>query len=76
MVTEEYEGVPGEVRVGEVRVVLGLLASVMVEVNVGVGGAAGMKLELLLCFSWRNSMKEAARVGSEGLVARSVSREA
>ncbi len=60
---------------GEVRVVLGVVASVMVEVNVGVGGAA-MMLGLLLCFCWRNSMKAAAMVGSVGLVAKSVRREA
>ncbi len=65
-----------EVRVGEVRVVLGVIASVMVEAKVGVGGAGSRMLELLLCFCWRNSMKEAAKVGSEGSAARRVRREA
>ena len=59
---------------GEVRVVLGVVASVMVKVNVGVGGA--MMLGLMLCFCWRNLMKAVAMVGSVGLVAKSVRREA
>ena len=60
---------------GEVRVLGVMMASVMMEgVNVGVGGA--MMLGLLLCFCWRNSMKAAAMVGSVGLVAKSVRREA
>ena len=47
---------------------------VMMEVSVGVGGA--MVLGLLLFFCWRNSMKAAAMVGSVGLVAKSVRRDA
>ena len=58
---------------GEVRVVLGVMASVMMEVNVDVGGA--MMLGLLLCFCWRSSMNAAAMVGSVGLLAKSVRRE-
>ena len=59
---------------GEVRVLGVMMASVMMEVNVGVGGA--MMLGLLLFFCWRNSMKAAAMVGSVGLVAKSVRRDA
>ena len=45
---------------GEVRVLGEVMASVMMEVNVGAGGA--MMLGLLLFFCWRNSMKAAAMV--------------